>query len=60
METQESLGYTVYDAMGRIILQDNFDAGTNKIDLSSESEGVYILQVNVNDSMKVIRLVKSN
>jgi SprB repeat/Secretion system C-terminal sorting domain len=60
METQESLGYTVYDAMGRIIFQDNFDAGTNKIDLSSESEGVYILQVNVNDSMKVIRLVKSN
>jgi phosphatidylserine/phosphatidylglycerophosphate/cardiolipin synthase-like enzyme len=50
----------IMDVLGNIILEQQFDNLTNKsIDLSSQSTGIYILEVKTNGDCKHIKVVKS-
>ena len=50
----------IMDVLGNIILEQQFDNLTNKsIDLSSQSSGIYILEVKTNGDCKNIKVVKS-
>ena len=50
----------IMDVLGNIILEQQFDNLTNKsIDLSSQSSGIYILEVKTNGDCKHIKVVKS-
>lgn len=60
LKSTETVSFTVYDALGKIILNDTFNAGVNTIDLKSETNGVYILNLIMNNTSKVVRLIKNN
>lgn len=60
IESPEASTYIIYDALGRILVNDTFNSGVNKIDLSTEETGIYFLRVSVNELHKTVRLIKNN
>jgi len=49
----------VYDLRGRLMLEQRFDTNQVSLDLSSLSEGVYILRIHTGDDVVIQRVVKN-
>lgn len=46
---------TLYDGMGRSVMQNNFDSGTTSLDLRSLPRGMYVMVDNTGSTHKVLR-----
>jgi hypothetical protein len=56
--TQDNVIIEVLDILGKVILNENISSGTNKINLSENTNGLYFLRVSQNGQTQVIKLIK--
>jgi uncharacterized surface anchored protein len=57
--TFENVTYTLYDAQGKLIMQDNLSAGQTSIQVSELAPGVYSLTLNnETQNLKAFKLIK--
>ncbi|WP_317898673.1 T9SS type A sorting domain-containing protein [Aurantibacillus circumpalustris] len=60
IEAQNILSIVVTDELGKIILEEHFQKENYDLDLSSYSNGVYILKVFQNNEIKTVKLIKND
>lgn len=58
VKTAAEINFTITDFTGRVVKSQSANAASNKIDITKLSQGVYHLNISVNDQLYVYRFVK--
>jgi hypothetical protein len=60
LETEHSVQISIFNDLGKLISQKEFEKGNHSIDLSAYGSGVYLLKVTDDKNIKMFKLLKSD
>jgi len=60
LETEHSVQISIFNDLGKLISQKEFEKGNHSIDLSDYNSGVYLLKISDAYSQKVLKLLKTD
>ena len=58
IETSQSLGVSIYNSLGQLILQRKLNEGKNQINLNEHANGIYFIEINQNGKTNRMKLIK--